>query len=94
MRTRSTRGPSAAVLRIALAGALAVTTVGLFGCVVHPRPAAVVRLGPPVVIATGHLHTDRCGHFRYDGRWYHVSGHVHGPRCGHVRRGGVWVLVR
>ncbi len=75
--------------RLALVTTLA---AALVGCVVHARPAP--RLGPTVVIAKGHVHTDRCGHFSHQGHWYLAQGHVHGRHCGHHLRGGVWVLVR
>lgn len=55
----------------------------------HPRPTAV-----RVVVAKGHTHGARCGHYRHHGSWYHLRGHVHGPRCGHAFVGGVWVLRR
>lgn len=61
----------------------------LAGCTYHahvpPRPAPRV-----VVIAEGHHHTHRCGHYFHGGRWFHLRGHVHGRGCGHVHLGGIW----
>ena len=71
-------------------------TIGLpllAACVAHPhhhaRPAAV-----RVVVAKGHAHTARCGHYRHRGHWYHLRGHVHGASCGHRLVAGVWVVRR
>ena len=47
-----------------------------------------------VVIERGHVHTDHCGHYCHEGRWYHSAGHIHGQGCGHAHRDGVWVVVR
>ncbi len=63
----------------------------LVGCTYH-APAPVHRHAGPrvVVIAKGHHHTHRCGHYFHGGRWYHLRGHVHGRGCGHVHVGGIW----
>ena len=74
-----------------LAAALALP---LGGCVVHTSAGVAVSLGSPVVIASGHRHHARCGHYQHRGRWYHSEGHAHGKKCGHRLRGGVWILVR
>ena len=65
------------------------------GCVVYhdePRHRHAVY-GPAVVVETGHVHTDGCGHFHHGGSWYYAQGHRHGAGCGHVYRGGMWVVV-
>ena len=70
-----------------------------FGAMSCARRARVhVRVGHPhspaarvVVIKKGHVHTARCGHYRYKGKWYFVKGHVHGPKCGHAFVGGIWI---
>ena len=49
--------------------------------------------GDTVVVSTGHVHNDRCGHFQYRGGWYMSNGHHHGAGCGHVYRNNVWVFV-
>ena len=54
----------------------------------HPAAARVV------VGQKGHVHTLRCGHYKYRGKWYFVKGHVHGPKCGHRFAGGVWVYKK
>lgn len=79
-----------------LAAVLALPFLG--ACVAHSHPAphahhhhaGAVR----VVVAKGHVHGARCGHYRHHGHWYHLRGHAHGPRCGHALVGGVWVLRR
>lgn len=75
-----------------LAPVALVAALALGGCVSHASVG--LRLGAPVVVARGHVHDVRCGHYTYRGRWYHAPGHHHGPRCGHVHRGGVWIRVR
>ena len=52
------------------------------------RPAPV---GQVVVIERGHIHSEGCGHYWYNGSWYHSTGHVHGAGCGHAFVEGVWV---
>jgi hypothetical protein len=82
-------------LRRRAAPALLAGALGLGGCVYAGVGVGVaVPLGPPVVVAHGHVHSAACGHTRYRGRWYHAARHRHGPHCGHVLRGGVWVLIR
>ena len=70
----------------------------LAGCVAHAHPAPHAHHAQPravrVVVAKGHVHGARCGHYRHRGHWYHLRGHAHGPRCGHLLLGGVWVLRR
>jgi hypothetical protein len=64
------------------------------GCVVHDdRPYHHHTYGPAVVVETGHVHSESCGHYHHDGRWYHSANHRHGPGCGHVYRGGMWIVV-
>ena len=65
------------------------------GCSAHVHPARLHHeRSKVVVVRSGHVHSDACGHYRYEGRWYHVERHVHGKRCGHVKVRGVWVLKR
>lgn len=77
-------------------GRLSLLAVGLAlvlfasACVAHVRPAPV-RAGAAVKVRSGHVHTDRCGHYRSGRTWYLVRGHVHQRGCGHVYRKGVWV---
>ena len=75
-------------------GALALVagSVALGGCV--GTVGVGFHLGPPVVIAHGHVHSAYCGHYRYRGHWYVSHGHRHGPGCGHRFHSGVWILVR
>ena len=63
-------------------------------CTVHTHPTPHPHRAQAVKIDKTHRHTHRCGHYRHDGRWYHVSGHVHGRACGHVKVKGVWVIRR
>jgi hypothetical protein len=72
------------------ASALCAGALALGGCVVSGSVA--VPLGPPVIVAHGHVHSAHCGHYKHRGRWYHASHHHHGPGCGHTLRGGVWML--
>ena len=46
-----------------------------------------------MVVETGHVHSDYCGHYHYQGAWYYSNGHRHGPGCGHHYRSGMWVVV-
>ena len=73
--------------KLALAALLALP----LGACVHAHAGVGVHLGPPVVIAHGHVHSAQCGHFRHRRHWYHAPGHVHGQGCGHRFHGGVWV---
>ncbi len=59
------------------------------GCVVHGHPHGPSR----VVVASGHVHDDGCGHYHHGGHWYHAPGHRHGSGCGHHFRGGIWISV-
>lgn len=65
------------------------------GCiVVDDRPYHHHLYGPAVVVETGHVHSEFCGHYYYDGHWYYTRHHRHGPDCGHVYRGGIWIALR
>ncbi len=68
--------------------------VPMTGCAAHHHRARVVHhpQAKAVVIKKGHVHTDRCGHYRHNGRWYFIKGHVHGAKCGHHKVKGVWVV--
>ncbi|MFQ5599867.1 MAG: hypothetical protein ACE5G2_04850 [Candidatus Krumholzibacteriia bacterium] len=74
---------------------LMIVVLGASGCgrpytrtrVVHHHPH-----GKVVVIHKGHVHTARCGHYRYNARWYYMKGHAHGKHCGHVRVNGIWII--
>lgn len=68
--------------------ALAIAVALASGCVVEETGH---HHGSAVVIASGHVHSDSCGHYYSGGSWYHWDGHHHGPGCGHVFRGGIWV---
>ncbi len=61
----------------------------LAGCVVVAHPH---HRGVAVVVPVGHVHSARCGHYFYRGRWFLWKGHVHGPGCGHIFKGGVWII--
>jgi hypothetical protein len=81
------------VQAVAKRAALVAILIGMFmGCasrtrvVVHPARAKVV------VIKKGHIHNNRCGHYKYRGSWYYVNGHHHGARCGHAMVKGVWII--
>ncbi len=50
-------------------------------------------VGTVVVIDRGHVHSEHCGHYWYNGRWYHHTAHRHGQGCGHVYHDGAWVLA-
>ena len=95
MKTRSdARNTTAGLLLAALLG-----LPFLGACVAHGHPVAVAHHhshggAVRVVVAKGHVHSARCGHYRHRGHWYHLRGHVHGPRCGHHLVGGVWVIRR
>lgn len=83
------------LLKIIVFGA--VLAFGISGCA--RRTAVRVNVGHPqnakvVVVKKGHVHTARCGHYRYNGRWYIVKNHVHGSRCGHRFVRGAWVFKR
>jgi len=39
-----------------------------------------------------HQHSDSCGHYYHDGRWYWVMDHHHGVACGHHFYNGQWNL--
>ncbi len=70
-----------------IAGALlAAGVLALPGCVVHGHGH-----GSAVVITSGHLHSDHCGHYYWRGGWYLMSSHHHAHNCGHVYRGGLWI---
>ena len=70
----------------------ALLLVGLSSCVATARPArGRPQAAKVVVVKKGHAHTARCGHYRHDGRWYHLKGHVHKRGCGHAHVQGVWV---
>lgn len=71
------------------------TLAGLAGgCVVHDHgPYHHPHYGSAVVIESGHVHSDSCGHFRHGDHWYYAREHRHGPGCGHVYRGGMWIVV-
>jgi len=78
------------------AGAAALAT----GCVVVPRDShggPVVTVDGPEprgIVAVGHCnHSERCGHYWYNGSWYFDRGHYHSPGCGHYRQHGRWVLA-
>ncbi|MEM8931619.1 MAG: hypothetical protein AAGE94_10605 [Acidobacteriota bacterium] len=71
------------------------------GCTAHVHPTRHHHdrhhhhdQGKVVVVRKGHVHHHACGHYRHQGRWYHLERHVHGKRCGHVRVRGVWVSKR
>lgn len=86
---KANRKPTPIVLALLAALALLAT-----GCVhAHPRPVNHSH-AKVVTVEKGHVHSTRCGHYRHEGRWYHVKGHVHGKRCGHVQVRGVWVIRR
>ena len=70
---------------IALAAALA---WGGAGCIVEAYPPHGA-----VIIESGHVHSEWCGHYYHRGSWYIVAAHRHGPGCGHIFRGGVWILA-
>ena len=62
---------------------------GLSACVVHGH-------GPcpdEVVIESGHVHSDYCGHYYSHSRWHYSHGHRHGAGCGHVWRSRTWVVI-
>jgi hypothetical protein len=50
-------------------------------------------VGRVVEVERTHYHSDSCGHYLYNGRWYHSHGHVHGAGCGHVHTDGIWVMA-
>lgn len=54
----------------------------------HPAPTGTV-----VAVEKAHVHDDVCGHYWYNGSWYHWAGHRHAPDCGHIRHDGHWVLA-
>ena len=92
-RTGDSRSAAASLVLTAI---LALPFLG--GCVAHSHPAPHGHRHHPgavrVVVAKGHVHGARCGHYRHRGHWYHLRGHVHGPRCGHAFVGGFWVVRR
>ena len=75
---------SASMLPVITAMAVA---LALSGCAGGVRAKA----GTPVEIASAHVHSASCGHFRNGDSWYYNRGHVHGPSCGHKLEGGVWI---
>jgi len=93
----------------ALSGAAALWLAGchLHGHGHHPGAVHATRVvvveedahahGPPgggaVAVQRTHVHDERCGHYWYNGQWYHHPNHVHGPGCGHVYHDGAWVLA-
>ena len=77
--------------RALFASAVCAGALALGGCLVHAGVA--IPIGPPVVVARGHVHSAQCGHYRHRGHWYRAEHHHHGPGCGHRLRGGVWILV-
>jgi len=84
-------------LNLLLMACLALLSWMQLSCAAHSHPAPVRHPrahGVRVVVAQGHVHSARCGHYRHRGHWYHLRGHAHGPRCGHAVVGGVWVLRR
>ncbi len=87
--------------RITTAGLALTAVLGLpllGACAAHTHPAPHGHHARPsavrVVVAKGHVHSARCGHYRHRGHWYHLRGHAHGPRCGHALVSGVWILRR
>jgi hypothetical protein len=73
---------------------LTIAALPLFaiGCVVHGHGRHGHIHGPAVSIEAGHVHSDHCGHYHWQGRWHHAR-HVHGHGCGHHYRSGVWVHI-
>lgn len=71
----------------------AATILILSGCVVHGHGRHGHVHGPSMVIESGHVHHDSCGHYHHRGHWYHSNGHVHRHGCGHAFRGGMWIHV-
>lgn len=64
------------------------------GCVVHGHGRGRAHVhGPAIAIEAGHVHSEHCGHYHWNGGWYHRGGHVHGHGCGHHYKGGVWVHI-
>lgn len=83
------------LLKIVVLGAI--LAFGISGCA--RRTAVRVNVGHPhnakvVVVKKGHLHTARCGHYRYNGKWYIIKNHAHGPKCGHHFVSGVWIFKK
>jgi hypothetical protein len=77
------------VKRLLIAAALLLAS----GCVVHGHGRHGHVHGPAVVLETGHVHTDLCGHYYWRGGWHHAHGHRHFAGCGHHFRGGLWIHV-
>ncbi len=79
-------------------GSWGVALLGLFliGCRTREHHVHHIRYvehgGKEVVIATGHVHTASCGHFRYGDRWFYAPHHRHGVDCGHTTNRGMWIL--
>ncbi|MBI4566050.1 MAG: hypothetical protein HY716_15290 [Planctomycetes bacterium] len=73
-----------------MAGLMAVSS----GCIIErhyygdgPEPEGAV------VVESSCDHHESCGHYWYNGTWYHIPGHRHGPGCGHHHDGHRWVLA-
>ena len=64
---------------------IAACAIPLVGCVVHGHTHT------EVVIESGHIHGDACGHYYYHGGWYIVANHRHYDGCGHVYRSNMWI---
>ena len=72
---------------------LGAAVVSLGGC--RSRDGEIEYLnhtGREVIVTPRHVHSHTCGHYRHDGRWYHIRGHVHGSHCGHELVNGVWIV--
>src|SRR5678810_728181 len=63
----------------------AAAAIPLTGCVVHGHAHTAV------VIETGHVHGDYCGHYYWHGGWYVMANHHHTSGCGHVYRYNMWI---
>ena len=75
-------------MKILLVLAIAMAAAALPGCVVHGRNGGTVAVG-----TADCRHSDTCGHYSQNGKWYHSEGHRHGPNCGHQYNGGIWIVV-
>lgn len=62
----------------------------LTGCVIHTYEGGGGG-GSEVIIETGHIHTEYCGHYYYHGGWYIMANHRHYDGCGHVYRYNMWI---
>ena len=84
---------SSAVRTITKSLLLVTIVAGMFlGCATRSRVVVRTPRAKVVVIKKGHAHTKRCGHYRYNDRWYYVKGHAHGSRCGHLKVRGIWII--